>query len=216
MIHAPNPAAWAFTESFVPDDEVIDRARARARELGCDAVTPGTGATLQVLAAALGARAVVEIGTGAGVSGVCLLRGMPADGVLTTIDLEVENQRAAREAFSEAGSRPNRTRVISGRALDVLPRLTDHAYDLVFVDAEPTLAARYVEQSLRLLRPGGAVVVNDALSRGQVADPARRDPATTAMRDAAKRVRDEEGVVPCLLPVGGGLLVGVLGPMTDR
>lgn len=208
-INAPSPATWAYTENFVQEDEVVDRARARARELGCDAVTPGAGAALRLLAAALGARAVVEIGTGAGVSGVHLLRGMPTDGVLTTIDVEVENQRAAREAYLEAGARANRTRVISGRALDVLPRLTDHAYDLVLVDAEPAQAQAYLEQALRLLRPGGVVVVNHALWHGQVADPARRDPVTTAMRETAKRVRDHESLVSGLLPIGGGLLVGV-------
>ena len=63
---------------------------------------------------------------------------MPADGVLTTIDVEVENQRAAREAFAEEGMRTNRARLISGRALDVLPRLTDGAYDLVLLDADKT------------------------------------------------------------------------------
>jgi predicted O-methyltransferase YrrM len=193
----------------VLEDEVIDRARARATELGCTAVTPGAGSALRLLAAALGARSVVEVGTGAGVSGVYLLRGMPPDGVLTTIDVEVENQRAAREAFAEAGARANGTRVISGRALDVLPRLTDHAYDLVVVDAEPAEVQAYVVQALRLLRGGGAVVINQALWHGQVADPARRDPVTTAMREAAKRVRDDESLIPALFPVGGGLLVGI-------
>jgi predicted O-methyltransferase YrrM len=189
---------------------VIDRARARARELGCTAIAPGAGATLRLLTAALRARAVVEVGTGAGVSGVYLLRGMPADGVLTTIDVEAENQRAAREAFTEAGARPNRTRVITGRALDVLPRLTDHAYDLVLIDAEPALSQTYLEQGLRLLRPGGAVVVNDALWHGRVCDPAQRDVATTAMREAARRLRDDAGLIPGLLPVGGGLLIAAL------
>ncbi len=162
-----------------------------------------------MLASVGDARSVVEIGTGAGVSGVYLLRGMSTDGVLTTIDVEVENQRAAREAYAEAGARLNRTRVIPGRAMDVLPRLTDRAYDLVLVDAEPVQAPAYVEQALRLLRPGGAVVVNDALSRGQVSDPARRDPVTTAMREAAHRIQDENGLSAGLFPVGAGLLVGV-------
>jgi predicted O-methyltransferase YrrM len=193
----------------VLEDEVIDRARARAAELGCTAVTPGAGSALRLLAAALGARSVVEVGTGAGVSGVYLLRGMPPDGVLTTIDVEVENQRAAREAFAEAGARANSTRVISGRALDVLPRLTDAAYDLVLFDAEPAEVQAYVAAALRLLRGGGAVVINQALWHGQVADPARRDPVTTAMREAAKRVRDDESLIPALFPVGGGLLVGI-------
>ena len=78
-----------------------------------------------------------------------------------------------------------------------------------FVDAEPAQAQAYVDQALRLLRPGGAVVVNQALWHGQVADPARRDPVTTAMREAAKRMRDDDSLVPGLLPVGGGLLIGV-------
>ena len=96
----------------------------------------GGGAALQFLAAAIGAKAVVEIGTGAGVGALRLLRGMRPDGVLTTIDVEPEHHRAAREAFTEAGIASNRVRLISGRALDVLPRLTDAAYDLVFCDAD--------------------------------------------------------------------------------
>lgn len=187
----------------------MQRARARARELGCEAVPAGVGALLTVLSAALAARSVVELGTGAGVSGVYLLRGMPPDGVLTTIDVEAENQRAAREAFVEAGVRPNRTRVISGRALDVLPRLADGAYDLVLLDAEPTQNELYVVQALRLLRPGGMLAVNDALWHGRVADPAQRDVATTAVREAGKRVRDDDRLLPAMLAVGGGLLVAV-------
>ncbi len=189
---------------------MVDRARARARELGCEAVTPGAGAVLGLLATALQARAVVEVGTGAGVSGIYLLRGMPADGVLTTIDVEVENQRAAREAFAEVGARANRARVISGRAADVLPRLADGAYDLVLIDAEPQQCEAYVEQGLRLLRPGGVLAVNSALWHGRVADPAQRDAATTSMREAAKRLRDDDRMVAALLPVGGGLLVAAM------
>jgi predicted O-methyltransferase YrrM len=209
-ISAPTPASWAYAESFVDEDDVLARARARGDELGCRGVRPGVGAMLRLLAAAGGARSVVEIGTGAGVSGVCLLRGMPADGVLTTIDVEAENQRAAREAFAEAGVRPNRTRLITGRALDVLPRLTDRAYDLVLIDAETGEYDAYADQALRLLRRGGVLAVVDALWRGKVADPAQRDRTTTTMRELGKRVRDDARLVPALLPVGDGLLLAVV------
>lgn len=171
---------------------------------------PGPGALLRVLAAALPARAVVEIGTGAGVSGLYLLAGMPKDGVLTTIDVEVENQRAAREAFAEAGVRANRTRVISGRALDVLPRLTDSAYDLVLVDGDKSEYVAYLNQAIRLLRPGGIVAIDAALWHGRVADPAQRDAVTTVIRELGKRVRDDDRLLPALLPSGDGLLVAVL------
>ena len=206
---APTPATWAYAENFVPEDDALARARARAEELGCTPVTPGVGSALAVLTAALGARAVVEIGTGAGVSGIHLLRGMPADGVLTTIDVEVENQRAAREAFAEAGIRPNRTRLIPGKALDVLPRLTDAAYDLVLMDAEAAEYGSYLDQVLRLLRRGGVLAVDNALWQDRVADPAQRDPRTTAVRELGKAVRDHDGLLPALLPCGDGLLLAV-------
>jgi predicted O-methyltransferase YrrM len=209
-ISSPTPATWAYAENFVPEDEIFTRARARSEELGCVPVKPGTGALLRVMAAAVPARAVVEIGTGAGVSGLYLLDGMPEDGVLTTIDVEVENQRAAREAFTEAGVRQNRTRVISGRALDVLPRLTDSAYDLVLVDGEKSEYGLYLEQAIRLLRPGGVVAVDSALWHGRIADPAQRDAVTTVIRELGKRVRDDDRLVPAMLPSGDGLLVAVL------
>jgi len=173
-------------------------------------VPAGAGVVLRLVAAMLPARSVVEIGTGAGVSGLYLLSGMPDDGVLTTIDVETENQRAAREAFAEAGVRPNRTRVIPGRALDVLPRLTDSAYDLVLVDADKAEFAAYVEQAVRLLRPGGALAVTSALWHGRVADPAQRDAVTTSLRELGKRIREDERLSPALLPCGDGLLLAVL------
>lgn len=162
-----------------------------------------------MLAGTLHAHAVAEVGTGTGVSGLWLLEGMRADGVLTTIDLEVEHQRAAKEAFAAAGVKPTRTRTISGRALDVLPRLADGAYDLVLIDGEAAEAADYVEQAIRMLRAGGAVAVTDALWHDRVADPARRDEDTVAMRELGKAVRSDERLMPTLLPVGDGLLVAI-------
>lgn len=188
---------------------MLERARARAADLGCSPVSAGTGAALGVLAAAVQARSVVEIGTGTGVSGVWLLRAMPQDGVLTTIDVEVEHQRAAREAFTEAGVRSNRARVIPGRALDVLPRLTDGAYDLVLLDADKTEYSAYLVQALRLLRPGGVLAVDNALWHDKVADPAQRDATTTAIRELGRAVRDDERLLPVMLPIGDGLLVAV-------
>jgi predicted O-methyltransferase YrrM len=189
---------------------VLLRATDRATELGCGHVSPGTGALLQVLACAQRASAVVEIGTGAGVSGLWLLRGMSPDGVLTPIDTEGEHQRAAKTAFTEAGVRSTRVRTITGRALDVLPRLTDGAYDLVVADADPLELAEHSEQALRLLRPGGILAVVHALGHDRVPDPAQRDEVTTAFREAARALRDDERVVTAMVPSGDGLLVAAL------
>lgn len=208
-ISAGSPASRAYAEEFVPEHEVAQRARARGTELGCTPVGPGGAAALRVLAAAVAARAVVEVGTGAGVSGLALLEGMGEEGVLTSIDVEAEHQRAAKEAFAEAGVRTQRTRLITGRALDVLPRLTDGAYDLVLLDADKTELEAYLAQAVRLLRRGGVLAVDDALWGGKVADPAQRDEQTTAVRELGKAVRREETLVSALLPVGDGLLVAV-------
>ncbi len=206
---AQKPASWAYSEEFIAESEVIEQARHRGEELGCTPVLPGAGAALRLLAAASGARAVAEVGTGAGVSGLWLLGGMPSDGILTTIDVEAEHQRAARKAYAAAGVAPQRTRVITGRALDVLPRLTDGAYDMVVVDGDKGEYAAYVEQALRLLRPGGVLALDNLLWHDKVADPAARDETTTALRDLGKMLRDHDGLVPCLLPVGDGLLAAV-------
>lgn len=206
---ADKAQSWAYTEEFIPEDAAVALARTRAEELGCGAVSPGTGAALRALAAACSARNVAEIGTGTGVSGLWLLGGMAREGVLTTIDVEVEHLRAAREAFAAAGIRPTRTRPITGRALDVLPRLADAAYDLVLVDGDPAEAADYVEQAIRMLRVGGVLVVPGALWHDRVADPARRDEQTVAMRELDKSVRGDERVVTALFPTGDGLLVAV-------
>ncbi len=155
----------------------------------------------------LDARAVVEIGTGTGISGLWMLRGMRPDGVLTTVDVEAEHQRLARQAFTEAGIPNQRARTISGAALDVLPRLTDGHYDLVFADGDKREYSAYLDEAMRLLRPGGVVAFDNALWHDRVADPAQRDEETVAIRDLGKRVAEAEDLLPVLLPVGDGLLL---------
>lgn len=208
IISTDDPAASRqFVDDFRPEDDLIDAARQRGEEIGVACVSPATGATLQWLAELIGARAVAEVGTGAGVSGLWLLRGMLDDGVLTTVDEETENTRAARQTFNEAGVPTQRVRLITGRPLDVLSRLADAAYDLVFFDGNPQESSRYLEEALRLLRPGGLVVFDDALAGGRVADPAQRDPATIAVRTLVNDTREDERIRPLLLPIGDGMLV---------
>jgi len=201
------PASLAYAEGLVAEDDVLTAARARADEVGVTPIGPGGGAALRFLASVLDARAVVEVGTGTGVSGLWLLRGMRADGVLTTVDIEAEHQRLARQTFSEAGIASQRARTITGDALDVLPRLTDAHYDIVFCDGRKTEYAAYLTEALRLLRPGGVVAFDNALWKDKVADPSQRDPETTAIRELVKTVARHDELVPLMLPLGDGLLV---------
>lgn len=202
---------WALrdhVESYLAEDDVLLSARADAERAGCAPVGPGAGAALRFLAATIGARAVVEIGTGTGVSGLWLLRGMATDGVLTSIDVDPENQRLARGVFTAAEYGPSRLRLINGMGLEVLPRLTDAGYDLVFVDADPTGHPRYLEEAVRLLRDGGVVVLAGVLTTA-VVDPNADDAATLAVREVARQMRENERLVPVLLPLGDGLLAAV-------
>ena len=197
----------AYAQRFVVEDEVIARARSRAGELGCTPIGPAGGAVLRLLAQLITARNVVEVGTGAGVSGLWLLAGMRPDGVLTTVDTEPEHQRATRQAFAEAGVASTRYRLINGAAGEVLPRLTDGGYDLVFVDADKTGYGVYHEQAVRLLRPGGVVAFDNVLWHNRAADAGVRDAETVALREVTRAVHEDERLVPVLLPVGDGLLV---------
>ncbi len=185
-------------------------ARAKAADLGSDAISSSTAALLSVLAASVNASAVVEIGASTGVSGAALLAGMTDEGILTSIDVEAENQRVARDTFTALGYDHVRTRLITGRALEVLPRLQDDAYDIVFVNGDRTEYPAIVAQARRLLRAGGLIVLNSALGAGGLAESGQREAGHTALREAANTLRDEDHWLPALLTVGSGLLIATL------
>ncbi|MGB8944671.1 MAG: O-methyltransferase [Streptomyces sp.] len=201
--------SWAFADAFVAEDEATRWARDRAQDAGLPSVSPGTGAALRILAATADAKSVAEIGTGTGVSGLHLLHGMRPDGVLTTVDPEPDRQQFAREAFRAAGFAGNRARFIPGRALDVLPRLADGGYDLVFCDGDRTEYLDYLAESLRLLRPGGLVCFEGAFSDGRTVDSGPQPAEVLRIRELLRTVRESQDLMPALLPVGDGLLCAV-------
>ncbi|MFT2815773.1 O-methyltransferase [Leifsonia sp. A12D58] len=196
---------WKFADDFIVETEAITRARQQSLELGVDAISPAVGAQTAVIAAASGAQNILEVGTGTGVSGLWLLSGAPA-ATLTSIDNEIDHQQHARISFAEAGIMANRIRLITGKAGEVLPRMNENSYDIVFIDADPQSVIEYVEHGLRLTRPGGTVLVAHALWRGRVADPAQRDEVATGFRTLLTEIAASGAVVSALSPVGDGLL----------
>lgn len=205
----PVEATLAYAEQFHHEDEILHAARLRGQEMGAPPILPGGGAALCFLATAVNARSVVEIGTGCGVSGLWLLRGMRPDGTLTSVDVEPEHQRMARQTFADAGFSGSRIRLIVGRALDVLPRLSDGGYDLVFADAAKQEYADYLAEAVRLLRVGGIVAFDNALWHNRVADPAQRDPDTVTIRELGKLVQADDRLRPLMIPLGDGLLCAI-------
>jgi predicted O-methyltransferase YrrM len=206
---APKAPSWAYAEDFVAESEALTAARSNAAQLGLTPLGRGAASMLTFLAKVIQARAVVEVGTGAGASGLALFAGMQPNGVLTSVDVESEHQAYARKSFTQAGIPTQRFRLINGAALSVLPRLSDGAYDLVFIDGDKLEYPAYVEQALRLLRHGGIMALDNSLLRDRVADPANTDEETETVREALSSIAENEDLVPTLLPVGDGLLVAV-------
>jgi len=191
-----------YVESAIVEDDALVAARGRAEELGAPTISPAVGALLALLARATGAKSVVEVGTGVGVSGLWLLAGMAEDGVLTTIDPEFEYQQAARESFAAADIPIGRTRLINGSPIEVLPRLADASYELVFLDGEILDHPRYLTDAIRILRPGGVVVLHHA----EGLDPSQSGPVAEAVRQAALIVADDDRFLPVVIPLGAGVL----------
>lgn len=194
-----------FIRESIVEPASIARARAHAVELGASPVSAAVGSQIAVLAAATAARSIVEIGTGAGVSGLWLLHGAP-QAVLTSIDNEPEHLAAARQAFADARIPATRARFITGRAADVLPRMNEASYDIVLIDADPENVIEYVEHGLRLARTGGMVLVPRVLAGGRVADPVQRDEVTSAYRSLIQETQESSAVLATVSSAGEGLL----------
>ena len=202
---ASKDLSWKYVEDRTVEPDVIRGARAQSLELGIEPISAATGAQLAVTTAALGAEQLIEIGTGVGVSGLWLLHGAP-EAQLTSIDVEADHHEAARRHFTEAGHPAARVRLITGRAQEVLPRMNEGSYDAVLIDADAAAIAEYLEHALRLVRPGGAVLVPHALWRDAVPDPARRDGVTVELRGILAELLDSPVVRVAVSPVGDGLL----------
>lgn len=202
-------SSWAYAEEHTGSDPVFQAARLRAADLGSAGITAGTAAALSVLAAASGAQALAEVGVGAGISGAALLRGAAPHAALTSIDTDPDHIAAAAQTFRAEGIAASRTRLITGDAAQVLPRLNSSGYDLVFIDAPPQDVSSYAAEALRLIRPGGLLIINDALDGDRVPKPAVRSESTQAMRDLERSFREDERLTTALFPTGSGLLVAV-------
>lgn len=200
--------SWIYAEDYANEPQAIRSARRTAVELGVESVTEATGNQLAVIAGLTRAKSIVEVGTGAGVSGLWLLSASN-DSVLTTIDSEPEYQLAARENFKRAEIAPSRIRVISGRASSVMANMAEAAYDLVFLDSDPTDLDEVLPLAIALAKPGGAIVLAHALWRDRVPNPTLREDETSAIRSAVQNFSDNDDFLASISLVGDGLLIVV-------
>lgn len=196
----------AFAESFIHEDYFMQLARKNGEEVGAAEPTAAVGNFLKFLTQLTGAKSVVEIGTSSGVSGLWVLQGLPNDGVLTTIDAEREHSKIARTVFEEAGIPSTKYRIITGNLIDVIGKLADNSYEVVITRDGMDLF-EVVQESYRLLRPGGLLVIDHALSGGKVADSTQRDPESISRRDAIKVIKEDARWSSSVIPIGAGILL---------
>lgn len=205
MTQSPTNNEWNLSQNFIPEDTHLTNARNKSIELGLIPIGQGAGALLRFLASTIDASNVVEIGTGTGVSGLWLLRGMNSAGVLTSIDLDAERQRAAKEIFSTAAIASNKIRLIAGRAIEVVDKLTGNAYDLMFINGDKLEYETLFDQSLRLLRPGGILVFHNVLSDSNAADD-------LAVIKVSEKIKDDSRLVSVMIPSGSGIIAASYRP----
>jgi predicted O-methyltransferase YrrM len=167
---------------LVGPDPALDAALAANRAAGLPAidVSPLQGKLLHVLARALGARSILEIGTLGGYSTIWLARALPDDGRLVTLERSPHHAEVAAANIARAGL-STRVEIVVGAALDTLPGL-DGPFDLVFVDADKPSNADYLAHAVRLSRPGTLIVVDNVVRGGRVADAGDDDPAVVGSR----------------------------------
>jgi caffeoyl-CoA O-methyltransferase len=206
---SPELARWA-EEVFQPEDAVLAEIRARSVREGLPAIAVGRfdGLHLEVLARLLGARKAVEIGTLGGYSGVCLLRGMPEDGVLHTFELDAHHAEVARESFRKAGV-VARARIHVGPAKDNLRKIEDQGpFDLCFIDADKTGYPGYLDWAARHLRVGGAILADNAFGFGGVSKP-DGDEGVRALRRFNEELARGGRFRATMIPTEEGLALGV-------
>ena len=196
----------AFAEGFAHEDYFMQLARKNGVEVGAIDPTPAVGNFLKFATQLTGAKSVVEIGTNSGVGGLWVLQGLPNEGVLTTIDAEREHSKIARTVFEEADIPATKYRIITGNLIDVVGKLADNSYELIITRDAMDLF-EIVQESFRLLKSGGLLIIDQALSNGKVADSTQRDPESIARRDAIKVIKEDARWSSSVIPIGAGILV---------
>lgn len=199
----------AFAEDFVPSTEAMSKAHETAVIAGAPTISGGVAAALTLLSKMINAKTVVEVGTSTGQTGLALFAGMDQAGVLTSIDTETDWQNEAKAIFKAAGITSQRSRLINGRALDICNNLRAGAYDIMVLSDEKLDYLDFIPQAERLLRPGGLLIINDALWQGRVAKPDDDSDESVIIREALDAIRESELFTCAMLPVGQGLAVAV-------
>jgi len=196
---------------FSAEDELLASLREEADRTGLPpiAISADEGRLLQVLLHAVNAARVLEVGTLGGYSAICMARALPPDGRLLSIEIEEKHATFARRYIDRA-ELGDRIEVRVGRALDVLPSLDGERFDAIFLDADKEPLPTYFDWALRLVRPGGLIIADNALWGGRVYDGDESDERTRGVREFNRRMATDPRVLGIIVPTHDGVAVAVV------
>jgi caffeoyl-CoA O-methyltransferase len=194
---------------FAREDPPLRSARLRheEEELPAIHISADEGKAILVLLRAIRADRVLEIGTLGGYSGIWIARALPPGGTLTTIEQDGRHAAAARRAFAEAGL-SEKVQLIEGDAREVLPMLQP-PFDAVFVDADKESQEAYYHEAMRLLKPGGLLLCDNAFIHERVLDAHDTRADVEGVRACNRAASEDSRLTATILPIRDGLLVGV-------
>jgi predicted O-methyltransferase YrrM len=187
-----------FADRLHSDDPVLDAALRASDDAGLPAiaVSPALGALLNIWAATIGARRILEVGTLGGYSTIWLARALPEDGRLVTCELQPKHAEVAAANIARAGL-AERVQIRVGPALESLEALArerPEPFDMVFIDADKPNNAGYFEAALALSRPGTLIIVDNVVRRGEILDQESTDPNVLGVHRLAELVAAEPRV----------------------
>lgn len=196
-----------FTDLLVPPDPTLDAALQAAATAGLPSyhVTPNQGKLLAILAQAIGARVILEIGTLGGYSTIWLARTLPPGGTLLTLEANPQYAEVARANITRAGL-ASTVEIRVGRALDTLPQLVSEGrgpFDLVFIDADKPNNAAYFDWALKLTQPGSLIIADNVVRNGAVIETASEDPSVQGIRRFNERLAAEPRVTATAIQTVG-------------
>ena len=171
---------------FVRADSALEAALEASKAAGLPEinVAPNQGKLLMLLAQAMGARKILEVGTLGGYSTIWLARGLAPGGSLFTLEANADYAKVAEANLARAGV-ADRVEIRVGRALDTLPQLVAEGagpFDLVFIDADKPPTTEYFQWALKLTRPGGIIIVDNVVREGAILDADREDRMVQGIR----------------------------------
>jgi predicted O-methyltransferase YrrM len=196
---------------FSAEDELLASLREEADRTGLPpiSISADEGRLLQVLLTATGGRRVLEVGTLGGYSAICMARALPPGGRVLTVEIEEKHAAFARRYIQRA-ELADRIEVRVGRALDLLPALDGERFDAIFLDADKEPLPTYFEWALRLVRPGGLIIADNALWGGRVYDGDESDERTRGVREFNRRMSTDPRVLGIIVPTHDGVAVAVV------